>query len=331
MADLQMRFACWDYDRTRALMDGSVKPEGIALTYENLFPAVTFQRMVGTREFECSELGLTFYLATLHAPDPPFVAIPVYPVRLFPYQAVFVNANAGIREPKDLIGKKVGELFLYGHDAGTWSKGALADEYGVKPELCEWFIGGVDRPMQEWKFVLQPPANVKVTHIGGERTLDAMLETGEIAALHSAIVPPSYMRGSKTVRRLFDDNEAAERAYYKKTGIFPIMHVVAIRKDVYQANKWVAKSLYDAMKAAKQKTMELYRMQDANMQRMFMNPFTTELRERTRAMMGEDHWPYGLKANYKSLDTFLRYHHEHGLSKRRFKPEELFVPECLDD
>ena len=105
MADLKMRFACWNYDRTRALMDGSVKPEGIDLIYENLFPAVTFQRMLGSREFEASELGLTFYLATLHAPDPPFVAIPVYPVRLFPYQAVFVNANAGIREPKDLIGR----------------------------------------------------------------------------------------------------------------------------------------------------------------------------------------------------------------------------------
>ena len=331
MADLKMRFACWNYDRTRALMDGSVRPEGIDLTYENLFPAVTFQRMLGSREFEASELGLTFYLATLHAPDPPFVAIPVYPVRLFPYQAVFVNANADIREPKDLIGKKVGELFLYGHDAGTWSKGALADEYGVKVESCEWFIGGVDQPMQEWKFVLQPPPSVKVTHIGPAKTLDAMLESGEIAALHSAIVPPSYLKGSKNVRRLFEDNEAAERAYFKKTGIFPIMHVVAIRKDVYQANKWVAKSLYDALKASKQRVMELYRMQDANMQRMFMNPFTTELRERNRAMMGEDHWPYGLKNNYKALDTFLRYHHEHGLSKRRFKPEDLFLPETLDD
>jgi 4,5-dihydroxyphthalate decarboxylase len=331
MADLKLSFACWNYDRMRGLMDGSVKPEGIDIKYENLFPAITFQRMVGQREFAASELGLTFYLATLHMDDPPFVGIPVYPVRLFPYQAVFVNANAGIREPKDLIGKRVGELFLYGHDAGTWSKGALADEYGVPVESCEWFIGGVDRPMQQWHFVLQPPETVKVSHIGAERTLDAMLESGEIAALHSAIVPPSYLNGSKNVRRLFADNEAAERAYFRNTGIFPIMHIVAIRKDVYRENPWVAASLYKAFKEAKEQAMNLYRHQDANMQRMFMVPFLGELRERNREMMGEDLWPYGLKRNYKALDTFLRYHHEHGLSKRRFKPEDLFVKECLDD
>jgi 4,5-dihydroxyphthalate decarboxylase len=331
MANLSMTLACWNYDRVRGLMDGSIKPEGIDLKFENLFPAVTFQRMVTKREFECSELGLAYYLAILHSDDPPFVGIPVYPVRLFPYQAVFVNANAGINEPKDLIGKRVGELILYGHDAGTWSKGALADEYGVPVESCEWFIGGVDRPMPEWNFVLKPPPSAKVTHIGPEKTLDAMLESGEIDALHSALVPPSYLKGSKNVRRLFLDNEAAERAYYKSTGIFPIMHVVAIRKDIYRANPWVATSLYKAFKEAKDQAMNLYRFQDANMQRMFMTPFLAELREKNRAMMGEDHWPYGIERNYKVLDTFLRYQHEHGLSKRRFKPEELFVPECMKD
>ena len=146
MADLKMTLACWNYDRTRALMDGSVKPEGIDLTYHNSFPAATFHRMMGKREFEASELGLTFYLDSLHEGDPPFVAIPVYPIRLFSHSAIYINTNKGIERPKDLIGKKIGEFFLYGHDAGTWSKGILQDHYGVPVDSYSNYIGGVERP-----------------------------------------------------------------------------------------------------------------------------------------------------------------------------------------
>src|SRR4051794_4793851 len=146
MTDLKMTLACWNYDRTRALMDGSVKPEGIDLTYHNSFPAATFHRMMGKREFEASELGLTFYLDTLHEDDPPFVAIPVYPIRLFSHSAIYINTNKGIEQPKDLIGKKIGEFFLYGHDAGTWSKGILQDHYGVPVDSYSNYIGGVERP-----------------------------------------------------------------------------------------------------------------------------------------------------------------------------------------
>ena len=146
MPDLKMTLACWNYDRTRALMDGSVKPEGIDLSYHNSFPAATFHRMMGKREFEASELGLTFYLDTLHEDDPPFVAIPVYPIRLFSHSAIYINTNKGIEQPTDLIGKKIGEFFLYGHDAGTWSKGILQDHYGVPVESYSNYIGGVERP-----------------------------------------------------------------------------------------------------------------------------------------------------------------------------------------
>ena len=229
----------------RALMDGTVKPEGIDLSYEPLFPAVTFQRALHNKEFDACELGLTFYLATLHTDDPPFVAIPVYPVRLFVHSAIFVNTKSGIQIPKDLIGKKMGELFVYGHDAGTWSKGILADEYGVPTNAYSYYVGGVDRPTPQWGwFPLKPPDNVKVHHIGPEKTLDAMLKSGEIDALYSALVPPSLLKRSPNVRRLFEDSETVERAYFRKTGIFPIMHIVAIRKEVYQRNPWIAQSLY---------------------------------------------------------------------------------------
>ena len=250
MADLKMTLACWNYDRTRALMDGSVKPEGIDLTYHNSFPAATFHRMMGQHEFEASELGLTFYLDTLHEDDPPFVAIPVYPIRLFSHSAIYINTNKGIREPKDLIGRKIGEFFLYGHDAGTWSKGILQDHYGVPIDGYSNYIGGVERPTPPLPWYKQkPPPHIRVQHIGTETTLDAMLDAGEIDALFSALVPPSMARGSKNIARLFPDFEKVERNYYRTTGIFPIQHVVAIRKDVYKANPWVAKSLYTAFRS----------------------------------------------------------------------------------
>jgi 4,5-dihydroxyphthalate decarboxylase len=214
MADLKMTLACWNYDRTRALMDGSVKSEGIELTYHNSFPAATFHRMMGKREFEASELGLTFYLDSLHEDDPPFVAIPAYPIRLFSHSAIYINTNKGIREPKDLIGKRIGEFFLYGHDAGTWSKGILQDHYGVPIDSYSNFIGGVERPTPPLPWYTQkPPLHIKVQHIGTETTLDAMLEAGEIDALFSALVPPSMARGSKNISRLFPDFEAVERNY----------------------------------------------------------------------------------------------------------------------
>ena len=212
MADLKMTLACWNYDRTRALMDGSVKPEGIDLTYHNSFPAATFHRMMGKHEFEVSELGLTFYLDTLQEAEPPFVAIPAFPIRIFSHSAIYINTNKGIEQPKDLIGKRVGEFFLYGHDAGTWSKGILQDHYGVPIDSYENFIGGVERPTPPLPWYKQkPPPHIKVQHIGTETTLDKMLDAGEIDALFSALVPPSFARGSKNIRRLFPDFEAVER------------------------------------------------------------------------------------------------------------------------
>ena len=324
MANLKMTLACWNYDRTRALMDGSVKPDGIDLTYHNSFPAATFHRMMDKHEFEASELGLTFYLDKLQEDVPPFVAIPAFPIRLFSHSAIYINTNKGIEQPKDLVGKKIGEFFLYGHDAGTWAKGILQDHYGVPIDSYENLIGGVERPTPPLSWYKQkPPAHIKVRHIGTETTLDKMLDVGEIDALFSALVPPSMVRGSKNVRRLFPDFESVERDYYKTTGIFPIQHIVAIRRDVYEGNPWVAKSLYKAFKEARDSAYELYRHQAENMHRMFMVPWITQHFLEVQALLGDEWFPYGLKRNYKPLDTFLRYHYEQGLSKRRFKPEDF--------
>jgi len=330
MAKLKLKLGCGNYDRTRALMDGSLQPEGIDLEYVLSFPADTFPRMIRDKEFEVSELGLTFYLGTLAQPDPPFIAIPVYPIRFFVQSAIFVNAASGIKEPRDLIGKRLGELFIYGHDAGTWVKGILSDEYGVPARGTSFRVGGLDHPSARWDWVpFKAPPDVQVNQIGPNQTLNDLLESGEIDALYSAMVPPSLVAGSKRIRYLFDDPEAAGREYFRKTGTFPIMHIVAIRKDVYRANPWVARSLYDAFTEAKRRAEEVYRFQAQHMHRLFMIPWLSALIEKNRALMGDDPWPYGLEPNRKPLETFLRYHHEHGLSPRRLRPEDLFAPETL--
>jgi len=331
MADLKLTFASWNYDRVRALADGSVKPEGIELTCLNLFPGETFQRMVRHQEFDVAEMGFKNYVHALDSGNAPFIAIPVYPVRLFLHSAIFVNRNRGIVSPNDLIGKRIGELFSFGHDAAIWARGILSDDYGVPANSATYVVGPLEASRRRDWVPFQPPPDIRVEQIGPGRSLDAMLEAGEIDALYSAIVPPSVLNGSNIVGRLFENYESVERDYYKRTGVFPIVHLVVIRKAIYKLQPWVAQSLYQAFKAAKSEAEKLYASQAANMHRLFMTPWLTAHQEENRKLMGEDFWPYGLEPNRKALDLFLRYHHEQGLSKRRFTPDELFAPEALVD
>jgi hypothetical protein len=332
MASLNLTFASQRYDRVRALVEGRVPLQGIDLNYVDLPPWLLFPRMVGDREFDASELGITIYTATLALKEPPFIAIPVFLSRTFRRSAIYVNTKCGIATPKDLIGKRVGEAFLYGHDGALWPRGILQDDYGVPPESCRYFIGGVDKPAAPWSWLpFGPPPSMRVEHVGAGRSLDAMLEAGEIDALYSAITPPSILRGSPRVRRLFEDAEADERDYFKRTGVFPIMHLVVLRRDFYERNRWVARALYDALRKAKDEVTDLYNAFGGRIHLLFMIPLLTELMERNKRMMGSDPWPYGVEANRKTLEAFLRYHYEQGLSPRRLSPEDLFAPETLVD
>jgi 4,5-dihydroxyphthalate decarboxylase len=331
MADLKLTLACWTYDRTRALADGSVKPEGIALTYVTVQQVgEIMNRMLRTREFDVSELGFTYYLQSLALPERPFVAIPIFPNRIFRHSAIFVNRNSGIAHPRDLAGKKVGELHRYGHDAGIWSKGVLSDEFGVAADAYAYYVGGLDRPSAEGDWSpYGTPKHVEVHTIGAGQTLDAMLEEGEIDALYSAWVPPSFTKGSPKVGRLFENYVEVERDYFRRTGIFPIMHTVVIRRDVYEANRWVARAMMEAFQAAKDHAMRLHRIGEMFFGAPHMIPWLPALQEENRALMGADHWPYGVERNRKTLETFLRYNHEQGLTPRRYAVEEIFVPESL--
>ncbi|MGH7489331.1 MAG: 4,5-dihydroxyphthalate decarboxylase, partial [bacterium] len=236
--------------------------------------------------------------------------------------------------PQDLAGKRIGEAFSYGTDAGVWIKGILQDHYGVPPKSARYFIGGINNYLPRWDWLPFNPyyqSNAAVEELGFGQTLDEMLETGAIDALCTPVMPQSWLNGSTNIRRLFEDYETVERAYFKQTGIFPIMHTVVIRRDLYRKEPWIAQSLYTAFKESKQRAYEKYRIGDGFMHNYFMVPWFTALRDENRRLMGEDVWPYGLAANRKTVDTFLRYHHEQGLSKRRYEPEEIFATETLGD
>jgi 4,5-dihydroxyphthalate decarboxylase len=326
MAKLRLTLACWDYDRTQPLMNGAVVPEGIDLNYLNLVVEETFFRMLRHREFDAAELSLSSYVVSLMRDDPPFIAIPVFPSRFFRHSCIFVSARSGIERPGDLVGRRIG-VPEYQMTAPVWIRGILHDEYGVDPADVEYFTGGEEEPGREEKLELELPEKFKVRPIPADKTLSEMLAGGEIDALHAARAPSTFYTRPRDVRRLFADFPAVERAYFAKTRIFPIMHVIALRRDVYERDRWIAGSLYKAFEAAKRSTYEGLIVSAAA---KTMLPWQIAEVEQARREMGEDWWPYGVAPNRHVLETFLRYHHEQGLSKRRVAVEELFAPECLE-
>jgi hypothetical protein len=322
---LRLTLACGDYDRTRALEEGTVRPDGIELTYLRLPVEETFFRMLRHREFEVAEMSLSSYVISLQR-DSPFVALPVFTSRSFRHGSVYVNAAAGIVAPEDLRGRVVGTP-EFQVTAGVWVRGILADHHGVAVDSVTYLTGGQERPGRVEKARLDLPPNIRVERIPPGKTLSVMLAEGEVDALCTPRIPRPLVARDPRVRRLFDDVIAAERAYYLETRIFPIMHVVVVRRDVYDRYPWVAQSLYKAFLLAKEDARE--RLYDSSALR-FMLPWLNQHLEQTEQLLGVDYWSYGLEANRHTLATFLRYHHEQGLSGRLLRPEELFAPESTE-
>ena len=332
MSDAPLEIAFWNYDRTRALSDGTVKIEGVVARFHTArIVTEIFAGMIRDHAYDVAELGLTYFLRTMECDEPPFLAIPVFPNRCFRHSAIYINTDSGIARPEDLAGKTVGELAIYGHDAGVMAKGMLADEYGVTPDQCRWIVGGIDFPMQSVDFVAQPhPDNVEVTWAAEGADLGEMLRAGEIDALISADIPKCVLDGAPNVGRLFADDEAVERDYFRRTGIFPIMHTLVVRKELADQRPEALRAVYQAFCAAKDIAAEtLVRgMTFNNMATMV--PWLSKLVGENRAVLGQDWWPYGVDANRHAVDTYLRHHHEQGLSTRRLTCADIFVPSFLD-
>jgi 4,5-dihydroxyphthalate decarboxylase len=326
----KLRLAAYSYEHTSALFDGRAGIAGVEATVETA-PLVTdiFRGMLEGR-YDVAELGLTYLLRTFDPEDPPFRALPIFPNRNFRHSAIFVNTAAGIEKPEDLAGKTIGEFALFGHDAGVWPKGILADEYGVTVEQCRWVVGGTNHPIPALDWIPQPlPAGVEVRRAPGDQTLAAMLESGEIDALISVDVPQALLNGSTKIARLFPDYETVERDYYRRTGIFPPMHIVAVRRELTERTD-LLRSIYHAFEQAKTLATSRYESDAAKQHMSLVTPWFSSLFEANRRLLGQDWWPYGLAANRKAVDTFLRYHHEQGLSKHRLTSEDIFIPEFLD-
>jgi len=326
MAKLRLTLGCWNYDRTRALADGTVRPDGIDLNYLTMPVEETFFRMARFKEFDVAEMSLSSYTVSLHSEGRPFIAIPVFPSRFFRHASIYINKQAGIREPRDLIGKRVGNP-EYQMTAPVWIRGILSEHHGVPVDSVQYWIGGEEEPNRIEKIKLDLPANIKVAPIGPGKTLAQMLRDGEIDAFYTARKPSTFDTAPDRVGRLFENFVAVEKDYYRTTGIFPIMHTVVIRRSLYEQHPWVAMNLYKAFVESQRLTYEdLY----VTAALTSMLPWSVAAADEARAEMGDDWWPYGLGPNRHVLETFLRYHHEQGLSKRLFKPEELFAKETLE-
>ena len=332
MGELDLRIGSFRYDNTEALFEGSVTVDGVRSTTMSTaatLPTI-FERMARGEDVDVSEFGLTFFLRALDQ-GVPFVASPAFPVRVFRHSAVFVNTGSGITEPADLVGKTIGEFGVYGQDPGVWIKGILADEYGFRPERNRWVIGGLDHPAPPFEFTSHPhPDGLDITTVPEGKTLSGMLDSGEIDALFTANVPQPFLDGSPNISRLFPDYEPLERDYYRRTGNFPIMHTVVARRELLETNPGLARAIYAAFYDAKEAGAERYRKFRRLYEAPVMLPWVNALIEENDRLFGRDWWPYGVSANWTELDTFLRYHHEQGLSTRRWTVEEIIAPDLLD-
>ncbi|MCH6160868.1 ABC transporter substrate-binding protein [Streptomyces marispadix] len=317
--------ACQAYDRMEPLRSGSVPIGGAELNFLDLPVEETFFRMLKFGEFDIAEMSLSTYVLTL-AEGSPFVAVPVFPSRAFRHSAVYVREDSPVTDPAELAGGTVG-VPEYQITAAVWVRGILAEHHGLGVGSVRYRTGGLDTPGRVEKLALRLPAGVEVTPAGPEQTLSRMLLDGSLDAIYSARNPgPFNEPGHGGLRRLFPDPEAVEREYHERTGIFPIMHTLVIRRDVYERHRWLARELVKA--CARAKDAGLAGIGETAALR-FALPWLWAEAERTRAALGEDWWPYGFEPNRTNLETFLRYSHEQGLAARRYEAEELFAPETL--
>jgi 4,5-dihydroxyphthalate decarboxylase len=327
MNRLQLTFATAPYDRTLPLFDGRVRPEGIDLNVLLLRYEDTFWRMLRHTEFDASEMSLSSYIMSKEL-GPDLIAIPIFLSRVFRHSSIYINTRAGIDKPSDLRGKNIG-VPEYQMTAALWIRGILQDEYGVRPQEVRWFNGGLDEPGRVEKLKLNLPPEIRLTSIDPDKTLNNMLVAGELDAIITARAPSSFLTQDPAVGRLFQDYKSEEIAYWKKTRIFPPMHCVAIRRDVYERNRWIAQSLYKAFVEAK-KYCSVDLMFDGHLR--YALPFLHAAVDEHRMVFGDtDPWAYGVAANRHIIETATRYSHEHGLTSRRYAIEELFAPETLDD
>jgi 4,5-dihydroxyphthalate decarboxylase len=323
---LRLAYAGYSYlDRTRALELGTVSPAGIELNVQRVDITELFRRAARFAEWDTCEMSVSTYLMMVADGDDTLVGLPVFPSRAFRHNMIWVHADAGIASPEDLRGKRVG-LPEYQMTAGLWIRAFLEHDHGVRPSDVDWWYGGMYTPSYRERRVHAPPAGVSVRRIPSDRALFEMFESGELDALISFDPAPLKEREPR-VRRLFPDYRAVEEDYFRRTGLFPIMHLVVVRRDVYEANRWVAASLLEAFVESKRVGLE--RLRDVNALAVSL-PWVEDDVDRAERLFGGDPFRYGFEQNRPVLEAMTRYAHEQGLTARKLEPEELFAPETIE-
>lgn len=326
MVEVPITIACGNYDRTRAIRDGRVKVEGCAVTYLPLYPEEIFFRAFRYQEFDVSELSFSSYIRTVGNGTAAYVGLPAFVSRLFRHSCIYVRADSGIREPADLRGKRIG-LPEYQITAVVWMRGLLQHEYGVKPNEIHWRSGGQEEPGRDERTPLKPIPGLDLKPIGKDETLVGMLRDGKLDALFTARAPSSFLRGEPHIRRLFPNFREVERAYYQKTKMFPLMHLVGIKKELVAKYPWLTTSVYKAFCEAR--ALAMIDLNDVNAL-MVMLPWLIAETQDTAEIMGKEFWPYGIDENMREIEALTTYAFEQGLTDRKVGVEELFHPSMFE-
>lgn len=322
MSKLRLSIAIGDYDRNRPLIDGAVQIDAVEPAIMTLSPEEMFFRAMRHEAFDVSELSLSSYALRVARGDCPYVGVPAFVSRAFRHTSIIVRKESALRTPKDLIGKRVGgpEWQL---SANVWMRGILAEHHGLPLQGPIWVRGGIEEPGRLEKIAVPLPAGVRLEDAPPTETLSAMLLDGRIDAFMGPRLPRAFTEGHPDLRWLFDDPTAEAKAYHAKTRIFPIMHLIGVRKTLAEAHPWLPMALLKAFDRSK--AAALAHLSDTSATKVTL-PFIEERLAEARETMGREFWPYGLEPNRTALATFLRYHHEQGLSGRLLTPDELFHP-----
>jgi len=324
MNEVPLTLAISRYDHVEDLTAGRIVPEGIKLTCLSLPVEEIFFRFLKHREWDVSELSFAKYVSLISQGDTSFTAIPVFPSRIFRHSSIYVRRDGPVKTPQDLAGKRIG-LPEWAQTAAVYSRGFMAHQYGVDLTSVDWIQAGVNEPGRLEKVKLDLPAGIRLTP-APTKSLSQMLVDGEIDAALSAHAPDCFEHGHPDIVRLIPDYMAVEADYYRATGIFPIMHVIALKRAAVDAHPWIAMSLLKAFEQAKRQSVA--RALEVTAPR-FPIPWCFEYARQAQELFGEDHWPYGVDGNRTTLEAFLRYAHEQGVCHRLLTPEDLFAPQVL--
>jgi 4,5-dihydroxyphthalate decarboxylase len=323
---LDLTLACGNYDRTRAIMDGRVRIEGCNINYIPLEPEEVFFRAARYEDFDIAELSFNSYVLQTSRNESRYIGIPAFVSRCFRHSMIYIRTDRGIREPADLRGRLVG-VPEYQLTALVWMRGILEEEYGVKPHEIHWRSGGQEQPGRKERARINLPKEIDLQSIPPGETLVSQLLAGKLDAVMTARAPSCFHNQAPGIDRMFPNHREVEKAYYKKTGLYPIMHLIGIRKALVEKHPWLPASVYKAFVQAKAAAMyDLRTLAAPNL----MLPWTEAETLETMALMGEDFWRYGVAENIREIETLAGYSHQQGLAGRIVPVEEMFAPSTIE-